>query len=192
MSPCLRIFGFCLIVVDYSSHKISLNVLTLEFTPRFIVILTTTKLLIGNNAMFKIGQLAKLTGVTQDTLRYYEKMQLLEVASRTQAGYRLYATDSPSRLQFIKQAKSVGFTLQGIKELLSLKVDKASHSCADVKQLTEQKLLEIEEKINELILIKQALNKLNDACCGGQESAEHCSILHALESGKAPEREWLC
>lgn len=141
--------------------------------------------------MFKIGELAKLSGISQDTLRYYEKMQLVEVACRTEAGYRLYSADSVARLRFIKQAKSVGFTLEGISELLSLKVDKASHSCAEVKQLTQLKLLEIEAKIRELNRIKQALGKLNDACCGGDVSAEHCSILHALESGEEPQAEQL-
>ncbi|NRB40289.1 MAG: Zn(2+)-responsive transcriptional regulator [Pseudomonadales bacterium] len=134
--------------------------------------------------MYRIGQLAKLTGVTSDTLRYYEKHQLMTPARRSESGYRLYTDAAVQQIQFIQRAKRVGFTLKGISELLSLKVEKGSHSCEQVKTLTENKLHDVERKLEELQNIKQALLRLNAACCGGAESAEHCSILNTLETGK--------
>ncbi|TAA47902.1 Zn(2+)-responsive transcriptional regulator [Corallincola spongiicola] len=142
--------------------------------------------------MYKIGELSRLTGVSNDTLRYYEKMELILPADRTAAGYRLYEPAALERLRFIQRAKMVGFTLDGIKELLSLRLDKAHHSCAEVKQMTEDKLSETEQKITELRRIKDALKLMNDACCGGDISAEHCTILQALETGEPITQEVSC
>ena len=133
--------------------------------------------------MYKIGELAKLSGLSNDTLRYYEKHQLLAPATRTEAGYRLYHDEAVDQIRFILRAKAVGFTLKDISELLSLKVEKDAHSCQEVKEFTETKLLEVEQKLAELSRIKEALERLNAACCGGPESAIHCSILQALETG---------
>lgn len=134
--------------------------------------------------MYRIGELAKLTGVSNDTLRYYEKNQLIAPASRTDSGYRMYLPEAAEQIRFIQRAKGVGFTLSDINELLSIKIEKNEHSCQEVKTFTETKLEDVERKLAELMRIKQALEKLNEACCGGPESAEHCSILQALETGE--------
>lgn len=134
--------------------------------------------------MYRIGELAKLTGVSNDTLRYYEKNQLIAPARRTDAGYRMYAPEAAEKIRFIQRAKGVGFTLNDINELLSIQIEKTEHSCQEVKTFTETKLEDVEHKLAELTRIKLALEKLNEACCGGPESAEHCSILQALETGE--------
>lgn len=133
--------------------------------------------------MYRIGELAKLTGVSNDTLRYYEKNQLLAPAGRTDSGYRMYSPEAIEQIRFIQRAKGVGFTLNDIHELLSIQIEKTEHSCQEVKTFTESKLEDVEQKLAELTRIKLALEKLNEACCGGPESAEHCSILQALETG---------
>ncbi|MFK7730558.1 MAG: Zn(2+)-responsive transcriptional regulator [Pseudomonadales bacterium] len=133
--------------------------------------------------MYRIGELAKLTGVSNDTLRYYEKNQLIDPAARTEAGYRMYQSEAIEKIRFIQRAKGVGFTLNDINELLSIQIEKNEHSCQEVKTFTEAKLEDVEAKLKELTRIKQALETLNEACCGGPESAEHCSILQALETG---------
>lgn len=133
--------------------------------------------------MYRIGELAKLTGVSNDTLRYYEKNKLITPAARTDAGYRMYESEAVEQIRFIQRAKGVGFTLNDINELLSIQIEKTEHSCQEVKTFTETKLDDVEKKLAELTRIKQALEKLNEACCGGPESAEHCSILQALETG---------
>lgn len=142
--------------------------------------------------MYKIGQIAEMTGVSQDTLRYYEKMGLVTPNTRSESGYRYYDQGTITRIQFIQRAKSVGFTLEGVSELLSLDLNKAEHSCQEVKLLTQAKLAEVERKILELKQIQQALIALNDACCGGSESAEHCSILQTLESGEPVQEKHPC
>lgn len=132
--------------------------------------------------MVKIGDIAKRLAVSTDTLRYYEKQQLLISSKRSPSGYRLYSEQDIAQLAFVLKAKSVGFTLAEIKELLAIKVDKQSHSCHEVKQFTSEKIMHIEDKIKQLEVIRDSLKLLNQSCCGGEESAIHCSILSALEA----------
>jgi MerR family Zn(II)-responsive transcriptional regulator of zntA len=129
----------------------------------------------------KIGQLAKKVDIDIQTLRYYESQGLLNEPERLANGYREYPQSSIERLQFIKKAKLVGFTLKEIKELLAIQVTKDEHTCQEVKSYTQDKLQEIELKLSELRQIKSALEKIHSSCCGGQETAAHCSILSALE-----------
>jgi len=129
----------------------------------------------------KIGQIAKASGVRIDTLRYYEKEGLIKPSARTDAGYREYDAGAVKQMQFIIKAKALGFTLHEIRELLSLRIDRENHPCSDVKELAEAKLSNIEEKIAELQRMHRALKRISDQCCGGPESAIHCSILDALE-----------
>ena len=130
--------------------------------------------------MLKIGELAKLANVSQDTLRFYEKHGLIEPSSRSQAGYRLYSHDDVHRISFILSAKEVGFTLNEIHELLALEVTKDEKSCQDVKQFVDEKIKTVNQRIKEMQKIKKSLKTLSDACCGGDEPATHCTILEAL------------
>ncbi|MGR5096207.1 Zn(2+)-responsive transcriptional regulator [Vibrio maritimus] len=134
--------------------------------------------------MFQIGELAKRCKVTADTLRFYEKNQLIEPAGRSESGYRLYNEQSQQQVSFILKAKSLGLSLDEIKELLGIKLEATEHSCAEVKSITSAKLATIDDKIAELTQIREALKKINDACCGHGHDASHCSILAALESNK--------
>ena len=132
----------------------------------------------------RIGELSKSTGFKVETLRYYEKLNLLDPISRTESGYREYDGESLKQLRFIRQAKSVGFSLGEIAELLTLRVERDQHSCGDVKAIAEQKIEQIDSKINELDKMRKALHKITDACCGGSEPATSCTILNALDSAK--------
>ncbi len=129
----------------------------------------------------RIGELSKQTGFQIETLRYYEKQGLLQPVSRTDSGYREYDNASLKQLKFIHQAKSVGFSLNEISELLTLRVEKDQRSCAEVKTIAEQKLEQIESKITELAKMRDALYVITDACCGGDEPATSCTILSALD-----------
>ena len=129
----------------------------------------------------RIGELSKNTGFQVETLRFYEKQGLLAPVSRTESGYREYDKESLKQLQFIQQAKSVGFSLNEISELLTLRVERDQRSCGDVKSIAEQKLVQIESKLNELNKMRKALHKITDACCGGLEPATSCTILNALD-----------
>ena len=128
----------------------------------------------------KIGELAKLANISQDTLRFYEKHGLVQPSARSEAGYRLYSSEDVHRIRFILSAKEVGFTLKEIHELLALEVTRDEASCQDVKQFVDEKILTVEQRIQELQRIKQSLQSLSAACCGGDEPATHCTILDAL------------
>jgi len=131
--------------------------------------------------LLKIGELAKRSSVSVESLRFYESEQLLSPQGRSNAGYRLYSSIDEQKLSFILHAKKVGFSLHEIKTLLSLRADKNSHTCEEVKSYTGAKVDEIDKKINDLQKMKHALENLYTACCGGNESAENCTILNSLD-----------
>ncbi|MEL0638083.1 MULTISPECIES: Zn(2+)-responsive transcriptional regulator [Marinomonas] len=132
--------------------------------------------------MYRIGELAKAFDVKNDTLRFYEKHGLLTPSSRSDSGYRMYSEEDKQILSFILRAKTVGFSLADIHELLSIEVDKANSACADVKVVVDAKLAEVETKMAELNHFQKSLKRLSNACCGGSESAADCTILEALAS----------
>lgn len=133
------------------------------------------------NKLLKIGELAKRAQISVETIRFYQAEELLIPQQRSASGYRLYSSEDEQKLQFILHAKKVGFSLQEIKQLLSLRTDKNNHTCEEVKHYTGVKIAEIESKIHDLQTMKQALSNLHDACCGGDESAINCTILNSLD-----------
>ena len=137
--------------------------------------------------MFQIGELAKRCHLTTDALRFYEKNGLVSPVHRSEAGYRYYDEESEKQVHFIINAKSLGLSLDEIKELLDIRLEATEHSCAEVKSITSAKLKLIDEKIAELTRIRNALKKINDACCGHEtDNASHCSILGALDDEEQP------
>lgn len=133
--------------------------------------------------MYRIGELAKLADVTPDTIRYYEKQQMMEHEVRTGGGFRLYSENDLRRLKFIRHARQLGFTLESIRELLSIRIDPEHHTCQESKSIVQERLSEVEARIEELQVIRRSLQKLNDACCGSEHSSVYCSILETLEQG---------
>ena len=133
-----------------------------------------------NESTLKIGKLASALGVSQDALRFYEKQGLINPSLRTAAGYRLYSTEDVKQVKFILSAKRVGFTLNEIRGLLALEVTKDEKSCEDVKRVVDVKLVAVNQRMRELRQIKKSLQILAEACCGGEESATHCTILETL------------
>ncbi|AWK44209.1 Zn(2+)-responsive transcriptional regulator [Photorhabdus laumondii subsp. laumondii] len=133
--------------------------------------------------MYRIGQLAKLANVTPDTVRFYEKQGMMEHQNRTEGGYRLYTEQDLQRLRFIRYAKQLGFTLEAITELLSIRVDPAHHTCEESKQIVDSRLMEVEEKLLEMRKMRDSLKMLSDACCGSSHISIYCSILETLEQG---------
>ena len=126
-----------------------------------------------------IGQVARKAGVGVETVRFYERQGLLEEPPRRASGYRQYSEQVVKRLHFIKRAQKLGFSLKEITELLLLRVDTQT-SCASVKQRTEAKIAEVERKMVELQLVRQALLQVATLCTGnGPASA--CPMLDALD-----------
>jgi MerR family Zn(II)-responsive transcriptional regulator of zntA len=129
----------------------------------------------------KIGELSHHLGISNDTLRYYEKQGLLTPAKRNSAGYRIYSTDDLKLMQFIIRSKNVGFSLSEIKELLQIKFEKSLHSCSEVQDITLQKRDLVADRIKELQSFHASLSLLAEQCCGSEHPAENCSILSVLE-----------
>ena len=129
----------------------------------------------------KIGEIARETKLSVDTLRYYEKMGLIDKPRRTQNGYRDYSSDTVQYLGFIRRAKAVGFSLGECRDLMGIFLKRSTHTCGDVKKLSEAKLRTLEVQMAQLKDMHKTLKAISDACCGGDESALHCSILASLE-----------
>lgn len=125
------------------------------------------------------GKLAKSSGVHPETIRYYEQNGLLPIPARSESNYRLFSQDSIERVQFIKRAQSVGFSLEEVRLLLGLKYAEDA-TCEPVRQLAQEKLADLERKIHALHAMKALLEGLVDACPGGEEPIEVCPILDHL------------
>ncbi len=126
----------------------------------------------------KIGELSKQSGVSIDTIRYYEQRGLIPEARRTASGYRQYSAEDVSRLKFIVQTKELGFTLEETGQLLALRTDDCN--CAEVRAVAEAKANEIEVRIRKLSQMRQILLSLAEQC---EESSDTdpCPILKSLE-----------
>ncbi|KEA51203.1 MULTISPECIES: Zn(2+)-responsive transcriptional regulator [Mangrovibacter] len=133
--------------------------------------------------MYRIGEIARLADVTPDTIRYYEKQNMMDHEVRTEGGFRLYSENDLQRLRFIRYARQLGFTLDSIRELLSIRIDPEHHTCRESKQIVQNRLTEVESRIAELEVMRQSLKRLDDVCCGTAHSSVYCSILEALEQG---------
>ncbi|QYJ87993.1 MerR family DNA-binding protein [Shewanella mesophila] len=129
----------------------------------------------------KIGEVAKQTGLSVKSIRYYHDIGLV-CAERGANGYRSYGTAQIDELHFLHHCRELGFTLEDCRALLSLKSDK-SRSAEDVKQIANIHLQEVNRRIAQLHNLKQQLSELIHACAGGEQP--DCAILKEL-SAKSP------
>ena len=129
-------------------------------------------------SFMKIGELSKIVGISIDTVRYYEKRGLIPQPVRSVSGYRHYTQHDAIRLKFIVQAKELGFTLEEIGQLLTLRKD--GRACVEVRSVAEAKAQEIGIKIQKLSSMRQTLLDLAAQC---EKSSDHdpCPILKSLE-----------
>ena len=121
-----------------------------------------------------IGEVAAETGVTAKSIRYYESINLIPAAERTEAGYRQYGDRDVQILHFIKRSRGLGFSVAEVAELLSLYQDR-SRASGEVKRIVEARLSEIDQKISELESIRATLRTLADRCHG--DKRPDCPIL---------------
>ncbi len=126
-----------------------------------------------------IGDAARASGVSAKMIRYYEDTGLIPPAARTAAGYRVYAEQDVHMLRFIRRARDLGFSVEGIRELLGLWRDRDRHS-ADVKRLALAHVAELRQKIRELEDMASTLETLAE-CCHGNDRPD-CPILSELEA----------
>lgn len=130
----------------------------------------------------RIGQVAEQAGVTVETVRFYESQALIPEPPRSQGGYRLYTADAVKRVRFIQRAKELGFSLNDIQSLLEIR-GRPDRSCAAVRVQAVRKLAEVEDKIRDLVRIRDALSDLADRCVSEADLSE-CPILDALDDDR--------
>jgi len=127
-----------------------------------------------------IGRIAQLADVGIDTVRFYERRGLLPEPQRTVSGYRVYTLDTVHRLEFIRRAKDLGFTLEEIISLLGLQDSRGSK--AAVKELARRKLEQIDNKMQDLERMRNVLTALEHDCAGTGD-VRTCPIIEALSDG---------
>lgn len=129
-----------------------------------------------------IGKLADLVGVNLETIRFYHREGILKEPPKRSNGYRYYNEDHILRLTFIKRAKELGFTLKEIKDLFEMNT-KTRATCSFVKKKAEDKISEIDQKIDDLKRIKNSLKELAKACDTGSEEMKQYRVMDCFDTG---------
>ncbi|MAF68742.1 MAG: heavy metal-responsive transcriptional regulator [Micavibrio sp.] len=127
------------------------------------------------NQKMSIGQLSKATNTSKDTIRYYETIGLLQESPRSNAGYRIFDCESVRRLRLIKNAKSLGFKLSEIEEIIQI-IQSPDGTAQQLKLLVESKISSAKNNIKSLEKMQTALEKLFKKCPGGTISTDICPI----------------
>ncbi len=138
-----------------------------------------------NGGGLQIGEIATHSGVSVDTVRYYERLKLLPRAARSGGGYRIFPTETVERIKFIKQAQEMGFSLDEIKQLFSTK--DGVNQCQTVRELLLKKLVELQTKIGQMRSFKKVLTHHltdceNELKAHGDASA--CPVMVTIEKIK--------
>jgi DNA-binding transcriptional MerR regulator len=130
---------------------------------------------------FKIGTLARRTGTSAPTIRYYEDIGLLPRPDRRESGQRVYGNDAVERLIFIRRCREFGFSIEQVRALLKLMRD-GKRSCVDARDLAALHLASVRAKLDELKKLEESINGLvkrcESSCVGGP--APNCTVLEDL------------
>lgn len=111
-----------------------------------------------NRGAIQIGEASKRTALSVDSIRFYERMELLPPPSRTEGRFRLYTSADLDRLRFIQQMQGLGFSLREIKQLLDLR-SHGVEACSSVRDLVKAKLVEVRAKLDQLRALEGELAK---------------------------------
>ncbi|MEQ3701338.1 Cd(II)/Pb(II)-responsive transcriptional regulator [Thalassolituus sp.] len=133
----------------------------------------------------KIGELAKRTGCSVQTIRYYEKEQLLASTQRSEGNFRLFGVAAVEQMMFIKHCRSLDLTLLEIRQLLAL-TGSPNTQCDDVNRMIDAHIEQVEERLVELSHLRQQLKILRNSCSSAR-TVEQCGILHSLTTNRTPE-----
>ena len=127
---------------------------------------------------YTIGQLAEEAGIPASTVRYYERIDLLAPAGRSANNYRYYDEAALDKLRFIRTAQASGLTLEDITELLAFR-EGSQAPCAEIKQLIDHRLHDVQERLDELQQVQAVLRSLKNIC-KRTENKRHCDALDRL------------
>ena len=125
----------------------------------------------------RIGELANAAATNVETVRYYEKIGILPRPARTSANYRSYGEDHLARLSFIRRARNLGFTLEALRELLTLSDDK-EQSCEAIDAVSRAHLAQVDLKISDLRSLRSELSRIIVSCQKG--TVADCKIIETL------------
>lgn len=125
-----------------------------------------------------IGDIAKLCGVGVETIRFYEREGIINQPKKGIGTFRFYPDEVIHRVRFVKRAQELGFSLNEVIDLLSLRANEVG-SCATVKKKSEQKIFQIKQKIRDLRRIQLALEKVKNNC-SQQGPDDKCPVLEIL------------
>jgi len=135
----------------------------------------------------RIGELAARSGLTADTLRYYERVGLLPKAARTSGGFRVYPPQALERLRFVKRAQTLGLTLNQIRELVAFQDQGGLKRCRRVRDLLRAKLAEVQARLTELEEFRASLSRYLEDCertLGGERAPNRtepeCPVIETL------------
>jgi DNA-binding transcriptional MerR regulator len=131
--------------------------LTLEPVPPLILFVDVATE--GQRRRLQSGELAKLTGVSTDTLRHYERLRVLPIPMRTAAGYRQYPPEAVDRVLLVRRAIGLGFTLAELARILQVR-DRGGAPCGQVHTLAVEKLAKVEQQITDLTVLRDELQLL--------------------------------
>jgi Cd(II)/Pb(II)-responsive transcriptional regulator len=127
----------------------------------------------------KIGELAKITDCQVETIRYYERENLLPPPARSDGNYRLYTQAHVERLTFVRNCRILDMTLDEIRSLLTLR-DSPQDQCQNVNDLIDEHIHHVKARIDGLVALQEQLVALRQKC-RGSDTDEHCAILQRLE-----------
>lgn len=128
-------------------------------------------------AGFTIGKLADATDTKVQTIRYYESIGLLAPFTRTEGGHRLYDVEDRKRLTFIRHARELGFSIDAIRELLSLS-DNPDTSCERADDIASRQLEEVEQRLKRLKALQKELKRMVAECGHGRVC--DCRVIEVL------------
>ena len=135
------------------------------------------------NGHYTISQLARAAGVPTSTIRYYERVGLVQPTKRADNNYRVYTDDTLQVIQFIRSAQAAGFTLDDIHTLLSLHTGDAA-VCKDVQPLIEKRLDEVSERIKEMRHIQRVLKSFL-TMCHEQDQDALCHVVDTFTASQS-------
>lgn len=126
---------------------------------------------------FTIGRLAAAAGVNLETVRYYERIELMPPPARTASGHRAYEEGHIRRLAFIRRARELGFGIEQIRALLAL-AEPSRASCAEVREIARTHLDDVRAKLADLARLESILAETVSRCSG--DPAPSCPVLDML------------
>ena len=141
---------------------------------------------VNKNEAFSSGELARLAGVSSDTLRHYERKGVLERPRRSSNGYRQYPADALQRVQLVRRALSLGFTLDELATILNVR-DRGGAPCEEVRNLAVQKLANIETQLRDLTSLRDQLRRTLrdwDARLAHRSKGERVGLLESLGANR--------